>query len=251
MKKKISHKDMELMLKAIQINNPGIDEEILKAFRICDRAFFVKEDPYLDEARHVAHGQTISQPSTVARMIRLLKLEKGLDVLEVGTNTGYHAALVAYLVYPGIVSTIEIFPDLAERAKRNIRALIRSRKKESKLFSKLKVFVGDALDQKTEIWKEKYDRIYFTAGVDSDKVDDVLRMGRQLLKDKGLLLFPTRESWDYGGLEIWQKRGMGMERVMKEMGYAFVPLLKKEELEEIYEKSEKLEKSKKKPKKRI
>ncbi|MCL6501002.1 MAG: hypothetical protein K6T16_03160 [Candidatus Pacearchaeota archaeon] len=241
-----SSREMEIMLKSIQINNPGIGNELIEAFRVCDRAFFTKVDPYLDEASHIAHGQTISQPSTIARMIRLLGLEQGMDVLEVGANTGYHAALVAYLVYPGSVTTIEIFPDLAEMARKNVKALVKHlekiNKKEAKKFEKIEIVTGDALDKTTRIWRGKYDRIYFTAGVDPDKVDDVKRMGEALLKDKGLLLYPTRESWDYGGLELWQMKDRKLSMVSKEMGYTFVPLLKKEDLEELYEKKRSSEK---------
>lgn len=224
------------MIKSIKINNPGISDEILKAFRIVDRAFFTKEEPYKDEPKHIAHGQTISQPSTIARMMRLSRLEKGFDVLEIGTNTGYHAALVAYIVYPGSVKTIEIFPDLAERAKKNVKELKKKKKREANKFSKLDIFAGDALDKKTEVWKYNYDKIYFTAGVDKEKVNEVKKMAFKLLKEDGLLVYPTREAWDYGALEIWKKKGKELKLVMKEEGYAFVPLLRKEELEKLYEK---------------
>lgn len=230
-------KDSELMLKSIAINNPGLSKEILEAFKICDRKFFAKENAYIDEPVHVAHGQTISQPSTIARMIRLLKLEQGLDVLEVGTNTGYHAALVAFLVWPGNVTTIEIFPDLAEMARKNIKKFIdwlnKHNKKETKKFSKVKIFAGDALDKKEDIWQGSYDRIYFTAGVESKQLAYVKQMGFALLRENGLLLYPTREAFDYGALEIWQKNAK-LNLIMHETGYSFVPLLKKEELEELY-----------------
>ena len=223
-------KEVDLMLVSIKINNPGISEEILKAFKVVDRAIFVKNDPYVDEAQHIAYGQTISQPSTIARMLRVLRLEKGKDVLEIGTNTGYHAALVAYLVYPGSVKTIEIFSDLSKKAKKNIERLKKNKKINK--FSKLDVFAGDALDKKTEVWKYKYDRIYFTAGIDKGKINNVKKMGLELLKKDGLLLYPTRESFDYGSLELWQKKDNQLKLVLKEEGYAFVPLLKKEDLKE-------------------
>lgn len=237
----IANKELELMIKSIKFNNPGISEEILRAFEICDRKFFFKGSAvYDDRPQHVAHGQTISQPSTIARMIRLLKVESGLDVLEVGANTGYHASLVAWLVWPGKVVTIEIFPDLAEMARKNVKALIKNlektNKREAKKFTKVEVFTGDALDKNQKIWQSKYDRIYFTAGVESDKIDDVKRMGIALLKDEGLLLYPTREAYDWGALEIWQLRGEKLKLIMRETGYTFVPLLKKEEIEDLYKK---------------
>lgn len=243
MKKETKEKnpELELMIKSVKLNNPDIEEEILEAFRICDRKFFVAHDPYRDEPQHVAHGQTISQPSTIARMIRLLRVEPGLDVLEVGANTGYHAALVAYLVWPGKTAAIEIFPDLAEMARKNVKALLKhleknKRKEERKRFEKIEIFTGDALDKKQKIWQSKYDRIYFTAGVELDKLDDVKKMGKTLLNEDGLLLFPTREAYDWGALEVWQKKKGKLKPILRETGYAFVPLLKKEELEEFYKK---------------
>ncbi len=230
--KKVS-KELELMIKSIKFNNPGVSDEIIEAFRICDRKFFVKANSYDDVPQHVAHGQTISQPSTIARMIRILRLEKGMDVLEVGANTGYHAALVAFLVYPGKVTTIEIFPDLARMAKRNVAQLKKSSRKAK---MNIEIFAGDALDKKQKIWQSKYDRIYFTAGVESDKIDDVKRMGKELLNQDGLLLYPTREAWDWGALEIWQLHGRKLKLVSREPGYAFVPLLRKQELKDFYEK---------------
>jgi len=231
--------ELDLMLKSIMLNNSGIDKQIIKAFKVCDRRFFVKERSYIDEPVHVAHGQTISQPSTIARMLRLLKIEPKLDILEVGANTGYHAALAAYLSWPGKMTTIEIFPDLAAMARENVKNFIKNLSKaEAKKFGKMKILAGDALDRKGEIWKQKYDRIYFTAGVDPDKIQEVRKMGERLLNENGLLLYPTRESWDWGALEIWQK-DTELKLVLKERGYSFVPLLRKQDIEDLYERPKK------------
>jgi protein-L-isoaspartate(D-aspartate) O-methyltransferase len=234
--------ESELMLKSIMLNNPEIDNLILQAFKVCDRKFFVKERIYTDEPVHIAHGQTISQPSTIARMLRMLRLEKGMDLLEVGANTGYHAALAAYISWPGSVTTIEIFSDLADMAKENVNKLIKwlgkEKKSDSKKFEKIKIIAGDALDKKGEVWKQKYDRIYFTAGVDPDKLPIVKEMGKALLKDRGLLLYPTRESWDWGAIEVWQKN-KELKLISREKGYSFVPLLRKEDIADLYEKYKK------------
>jgi len=239
-KKKSDTKELGLMIKSVQLSNPGIEQNILKTFLICDRKFFMKQSSYVDVPQHVAHGQTISQPSTIARMLRLLRLEPNLNILEVGTNTGYHASLVSWLVWPGQVDTIEIFPDLAEGARKNVKQLIRhlegTNKREAKKFSKINIFAGDALDQKQEIWQKKYDRIFFTAGVELDKINQVKDMGKKLLQEHGLLLFPTREAWDYGALEIWQLHGESLKLLLRETGYAFVPLLRKQEIDEFYKK---------------
>lgn len=210
------------MLRSIKINNPGLEENFIKAFTMIDRAFFLKQNPYLDIPLEIAHGQTISQPTTIARMLRILKLDKKIDVLEIGTNTGYHAALTSYLVYPGTVYTIEIFPDLAKNAKENIIRLKKKVKQAKKL--KIKVYAGSALDKKTEVWKHKYDRIYFTASVDKNQVKQVHDMAKKLLRERGFLLYPTQESYGYGFLELWQLKNKKLEMIYQEKGYSFVPL---------------------------
>ena len=70
---------------------------------------------YLDEALPIGEGQTISQPWVVARMTELLEVPRGGKVLEVGTGSGYQAAVLARL--GGEVYTIEIIPKLADRAR--------------------------------------------------------------------------------------------------------------------------------------
>jgi protein-L-isoaspartate(D-aspartate) O-methyltransferase len=213
------------MIKSIKYNNPGLEKNIVRAFLACDRAFFVKQDPYSDMPQHIAHDQTISQPTTIARMLRILRLDSGLDILEIGTNTCYHACLVAYLIFPGKINTIEIYPDLANNAKRNLRILKQKiSKKEAKRFSKIKIFSGDALNKKTPIWKQKYDRIYFTASVNTKQTKKVHEMARKLLKERGIILYPTREIYYSGALEIWQLKNKEMKLVRREEGYVFVPL---------------------------
>jgi len=230
--------DFDLMISSIKINNPGINENIVNAFRICDRKFFVSENIYDDEPQHISHGQTISQPSTIARMISILRLKEGQDVLEIGANTSYHASLVAYIIWPGKVTTIEIFSDLAEMAKKNLKNLMKflknKNKDDAKKFSNVEIVNGDAFDEKNKIWKNKYDRIYFTAGVEGRHRQDVKKMALKLLKEDGLILYPTREVLDYGSLELLQYKNNKLELIRRENGYAFVPLIRQQELKELY-----------------
>lgn len=220
-------KEVKELIRSIQFYNPGLEKEIIKAFTIIDRKFFVKENPYLDMPQDIAHGQTISQPTTIAKMLRVLQLEKNLDILEIGTNTGYHATLASWLVYPGTVYTIEIFPDLAQNAKKNIANLKKKITKTKKL--KIEVFAGDALNKKTPVWKNNYDRIYFTASVEEKQVKKVHEMAKKLLKQEGMILYPTRELYYSGALELWQLKGKELELKNRFEGYAFVPLLDKSE----------------------
>lgn len=103
-----------------QIISRGIrDERVLEAFRRVPRHLFVPEEyaniAYSDSPLPIGHGQTISQPYIVALMTELLELEGEENVLEVGTGSGYQAALLAYLARQ--VHTIERHTELAEKAE--------------------------------------------------------------------------------------------------------------------------------------
>ncbi len=102
-----------------QIISRGIkDERVLDAMRRVPRHWFVPEEyaniAYSDSPLPIGHGQTISQPYIVALMTELLELEGDENVLEVGTGSGYQAALLAYLARQ--VHTIERHAELAEKA---------------------------------------------------------------------------------------------------------------------------------------
>lgn len=100
------------------------DPRVLDAFRRVARAGFVPsaEVPraYEDRPLPIAHGQVTTQPSLVARMVEGLRLTGSERVLEVGTGLGFQTALLAVLARE--VCSIERFPDLAERARANLRA---------------------------------------------------------------------------------------------------------------------------------
>jgi protein-L-isoaspartate(D-aspartate) O-methyltransferase len=106
---------------ATQLEARGIrDEELLEAFRRVPRHRFVADDdPYGDHALPVGEGQTISQPYVVARMTLAARRPDGwagANVLEIGTGSGYQAAILAEL--GARVTTIERHAPLAEEARR-------------------------------------------------------------------------------------------------------------------------------------
>src|SRR5690606_32554149 len=71
----------------------------------------------------IGHGQTSSQPSTVATMLRLLEVPEGARVLDVGAGSGWTTALLAHLVGPtGTVLGVELEPDLARWGGANVEA---------------------------------------------------------------------------------------------------------------------------------
>jgi len=99
-----------------------VDERVLDAMERVPRELFVppgeQHRAYADAALPIGHGQTISQPYMVARIAEVLDLKGGEKVLDVGTGTGYQAAVLAELA--GEVHTIERIPELAEVARRNL-----------------------------------------------------------------------------------------------------------------------------------
>lgn len=101
------------------------DERVLEAIGQVPRHRFVPErwqrSAYDDAALDIGAGQTISKPSVVARMAEAARLRPDGRVLEVGTGSGYGAALLARLVR--FVFSVERIPELAERAKQTLDAL--------------------------------------------------------------------------------------------------------------------------------
>ena len=101
------------------------DRRVLNAIRAVPRERFVPSSSryaaYEDVALPIGAGQTISQPTIVAMMVEALELRRADRVLEVGTGSGYQAAVLAELA--GEVTTVERIPGLAESARARLRCL--------------------------------------------------------------------------------------------------------------------------------
>lgn len=109
-----------------QIAARGVeDEAVLKAMRSVPRHRFVDEGlrraAYTDGPLPIGHGQTISQPFIVAYMTEIIAPKKEHRVLEIGTGSGYQAAVLSGLVKK--VYTIEIIPELARSARKRLANL--------------------------------------------------------------------------------------------------------------------------------
>ena len=120
-----------------QLASRGIgDERVLAAMARVPRELFVpereRELAYEDAALELGHGQTISQPYVVAVICAALELAGGERVLDVGTGSGYQAAVLAELA--GEVVSIERIPELAHEAQRNL---------ERAGYGRVEVLVGD------------------------------------------------------------------------------------------------------------
>lgn len=109
-----------------RLRREGIrDEGVLTAVAKVPRELFVPAkfhgQAYEDFALEIGDGQSISQPSMVARMLELLEMKPGDRVLEIGSGSGYQTALLAELVR--FVFSVERLPGLAEQARERIRRL--------------------------------------------------------------------------------------------------------------------------------
>jgi protein-L-isoaspartate(D-aspartate) O-methyltransferase len=191
-------------------------ETILDAMDTVDRKYFIDHHPYVDTALSIGHGQTISQPSTVARVLMLAELAPGHDVLEIGFGSGWNACLIAYLVYPGKVTSAEIVPELVTLAQENLERV------------KQYIDVGERLNR-LEIIQENifqnprgsYDRIIATAGVSPDSVSRIEILADRLLKENGIVVCPYQR----GPMMILRKRDGEVTTQFTQEQYAFVPLI--------------------------
>lgn len=100
----------------------GIDPAVLGPMAKIPRHRFVSDafrfDAYRDVSIPIGHGQTLSKPSVIARMVTALQPHQALRILEVGTGSGYQSAILAHLVH-SIVS-MERIPDLSLRASQRL-----------------------------------------------------------------------------------------------------------------------------------
>ncbi len=113
---------VEINIEARDITDP----DVLRAMQTVPRHEFVPTEyvdlAYSDRPLPIGYGQTISQPYIVAWMTELLQLSEGDKVLEIGTGSGYQAAVLARLGYVDVFS-IEIVPELAQRAENRLSSL--------------------------------------------------------------------------------------------------------------------------------
>jgi protein-L-isoaspartate(D-aspartate) O-methyltransferase len=205
--------DERKQMVAHQLRARGIsDRRVLEAFESIPRHLFMLEESrasaYADCAPRIGYGQTISQPYIVAYMTQWLELNGTERVLEVGTGSGYQAAILSRLVPE--VHTIEFIPALAERAAHTLTELG---------ITNVFIHIGDG----SLGWSESapYDAIIVTAAPP--------RVPKSLLEqltDHGRMILPVGES-GFQELELWQREGESfLHKAL--LAVAFVPLRGKE-----------------------
>ena len=132
------------------------DQGVLRAMEEVPREAFVQDadraEAYRDSALGIACGQTISQPFVVAYMTEQLQLQKHHRVLEIGTGSGYQAAILSRLA--GDVLTIERFRKLADSARQRLETLG---------YFNVEVMLGDGFD--VPAGAGQFDRIIVTAAM--------------------------------------------------------------------------------------
>ena len=196
---------------AQQIQARGIhDPCVLEALRTVPRHAFVPEarrdQAYTDSPLPIAHGQTISQPYIVAFMTEALHLDPDSRVLEVGTGSGYQAAVCAEIARE--VYTIEIVPELAESAARILKELG---------YANVHVGTGDGFFG----WEDKapFDAIIGTAA--TGQIPGPLL---EQLKTDGRMILPCEDADGLQYLVLVTKNGRGELSQKRILPVRFVPM---------------------------
>jgi protein-L-isoaspartate(D-aspartate) O-methyltransferase len=197
---KMSSQDpAEKMMFHLTLRRRGIsDQAVLRALEEVPREAFVTEadraDAYRDSALGIACGQTISQPFVVAYMTEQLQLRKRHRVLEIGTGSGYQAAVLSRLA--GTVLTVERFRTLADTARRRL---------EQAGCDNVEVMLGDGLDLPANIGP--FDRIMVTAATVKIPQNLIDR-----LETDGILIAPVGPQHGVQTLVRLVKGAAGIER---------------------------------------
>ncbi|WP_291861822.1 protein-L-isoaspartate(D-aspartate) O-methyltransferase [Bradyrhizobium sp.] len=168
----------EKMMFQLNLRRRGIsDQAVLRAMEEIPRDLFVepadRTDAYRDSALPIACGQTISQPFVVAYMTEQLQLQKHHRVLEIGTGSGYQAAILSRLC--GHVLSIERYRTLADSARRRL---------QKAGCENVEVMLGDGFD--IPAGAGDFDRIIVTAAM--EKIPETLT---QRLEPGGILIAPV------------------------------------------------------------
>jgi len=208
---KMYEKEREALVEILK-SKGIIDENVLNAFMRVERHLFVedimKRHSYTDVALPIGHGQTISQPYTVAYMTQALNLKPGLKILEIGTGSGFQAAILEKMGMR--VFSIERNHNLYNRTL--------------KLFDKLGIRAALRCADGTIGWEEfaPYDGIIVTAGGPSipEKLKKQLAVG-------GRMVIPVGNKTSQS-MKIITKISDDEFNVQDMPQFTFVPLIGKE-----------------------
>ncbi len=199
----------DFMVKTQLIPRGIKDERVLNAMKKVPRHLFIEESmqykSYDDMALPIGEGQTISQPYMVAVMTQLLELKGNEKVLEIGTGSGYQAAILAELAEE--VYSVERVTALAIKAEERFHSLG---------YNNIHIKMGDG----TLGWPEEapFDRIIITAG--TPKIPDPLI---EQLSESGIIIAPVGERFSQQLLKVRKSKGKLLEDYHTPC--VFVPLI--------------------------
>jgi len=192
-----------------KLEDRGNRKEILEVMGKVDRKDFISEgnsdEVYEDHPLSIGYGQTISQPYTVAFMLQELELKKGDKVLEIGTGSGWNAALISGIIgEKGKIYSAEIVKELAEKAKEKL-----------KNYKNIVVLNTDASYGLAEY--APYNKIILTAA--PNKIAEEFK---EQLADEGILLAPVGE-YAQKLIKLTKRKNKFIE--MEKGDFLFVPLV--------------------------
>lgn len=199
----------EIMVESQLIPRGIKDKRVIDAMKRVPRHLFVSESmqyrAYDDMALSIGEGQTISQPYMVAAMTELLELTGDERVLEIGTGSGYQAAILAELTKE--VYTVERVSVLSAQAEARFHSLG---------YTNIHVKVGDG----TSGWLEEapFNRILITAG--TPKIPDPLR---EQLSDEGIMIAPVGDRFSQQIIKVNKSKNRFTESFHTPC--VFVPLI--------------------------
>ena len=201
----------EALYSASYTGRKSFDQRVMQAMHDVDRALFVpdnvKEHAYADGPLPIGYGQTISQPYIVALMTDLLDISEKSIVLEVGTGSGYQAAILSRLVKQ--VYSIETIPELAKACIQIFKMLD---------YDNIEVLCSNGYFG----WEEKapFDAIIVTAAathIPQSLIDQ--------LKPGGRMVIPVGEPLMHQELMLVTKDGNGNTTTKSLIAVSFVPLV--------------------------
>jgi protein-L-isoaspartate(D-aspartate) O-methyltransferase len=200
----------DVRLTSESLDKEALDPRVLEAMATVPRHELVPDElrgvAYENRPLPIGHGQTISQPYIVAIMTDLLKFEPGQRVLEIGTGSGYQAAILGEL--GGEVYTIEIIEQLGEQARRNLERLG---------YRNIEVRIGDGYYG----WEEQapFDAIVVTAAA-SHIPPPLIKQ----LKNGGRMIIPVGSRFMVQQLLLVEKDAAGKVTTRQILPVRFVPL---------------------------
>ncbi|HEX2919737.1 MAG TPA: protein-L-isoaspartate(D-aspartate) O-methyltransferase [Bacteroidales bacterium] len=195
-----------------ELRKKGItDEDVLRAVDTVPRHLFMDAaflvHAYTDKAFPISSGQTISQPYTVAFQTSLLKVKKRDKILEIGTGSGYQAAILAEM--GAKVYTIERFRDLFLKAQSIIETI----------GYQVNFFFGDGYEGKPQYGP--FDGIVITAAA-----PEIPKSLLEQLKVGGRLVVPVGNTNESQVMTVVERTGQGTFEYSDHGHFVFVPMLK-------------------------